>query len=168
MPMQTLDLTFAPEDDAAIRTRWKALQDAGLPSMADHKGSSNAPHLTLVSAPVIPKEVVDRAREFFASELPMQMGVGGLLVLGSGKYVLADLVLPPLAVHEAVERIHGLLIGSDATIRPWTPHLTLAKRLTEEQVAAVLVLLGTKPAPTVFTAVRLRWWDPWSRGGIEG
>ena len=162
MPMQTLDLTFAPEDDAAFRGRWKALQDAGLPSMADHKGSSNAPHVTLVSAPVIPEEVVDRAREFFAERLPMEMGVGGLLVLGSkpGKYVLADLVLPPAALYEVMEELQGLMVGFGLPLRPWTPHLTLAKQLTTDQVARAVEILGGGQPLIAATAGALRRWEP--------
>ena len=162
MPMQTLDLTFAPEDDAAIRARWKALQDAGLPSMADHKGSSNAPHVTLISAPVIPEEVVDRAREFFAARLPIEMGVGGLLVLGSkpGRYVLADLVLPPVAVHELRERLEGITASTNAPVGPWLPHLTLAKHLTTYKVAQALEVFRELPALQPIVAFTLRKWNP--------
>jgi len=34
-----------------VRASWAALREAGLPSQLDHRGASNAVHLTVVSAP---------------------------------------------------------------------------------------------------------------------
>src|SRR6478735_2891076 len=38
-----------------VRRDWQALRDAGLPSQLDHHGATNTPHVTVVSAPVLPE-----------------------------------------------------------------------------------------------------------------
>lgn len=60
MPVDALELRLSVPDEALVRGVWDALRDAGLPSQADHRSPSNAPHITLTagSGPdgVIPEE----------------------------------------------------------------------------------------------------------------
>ena len=160
MPAQSLDLNFAQQDDSVFRDRWQALRTADLPSLADHRGAFNAPHITVLTASRIPADVLERARAHFAAALPMQLTLSGVVVLGSGPFVLAEHVIAPPEMHGIVEEWQRLVDGGSQRLRPWTPHVTLAKRLSALQVGRALGVLQDRPAPATVTATALRRWDP--------
>ena len=74
-----LELSFDERSATAVEDQWRALRFLGLPSQLDHRGMTNAPHLSLVVASAIPDDVVARAREFFAAALPIRLDVRGLI-----------------------------------------------------------------------------------------
>lgn len=160
MPAHSLDLNFAPQDDSVFRDRWQALRAAGLPSLADHRGASNAPHITVLTASRIPADVLERVRAHFAVALPLPLTLNGVVVLGSGPFVLAEHVIAPPEMHSLVEGWQRLVDGGSQRLRPWTPHVTLAKRLSASQVGRALAVLQDRPAPTTVTATAMRRWDP--------
>lgn len=160
MPAHSLDLTFAPQDDSVFRGRWQALRAAGLPSLADHRGAFNAPHITVLAASRIPADVLERARAHFSDTLPQPLPLNGVVVLGSGPFVLAEHVIAPPEMHAMVEQWQRLVDGGSHRLRPWTPHVTLAKRLSASQVGRALGVLQGRPAPATVTATELRRWDP--------
>ena len=154
--MQSIELTFDPETDAAIRAQWDGLASADLPSLASHAGATNRPHVTLAAG----DSLVDAFAERGEFALPIEARFGGILLfsLSKGRFVLARAVVvssPLLAMHSAV---HAAVSGVSEQTVPgaWSPHVTLSRRLTRDQVAAALPLLGDIP-PGAFTAVRL--WD---------
>ena len=83
------------------------------------------------------------------SDLPLPLRLGALACFGHRRLVLVRLVVPDvrlLALHAAV----AVALGPDpddaeaaGNLAPgrWTPHVTLARRLTPEQVAAALTAL---------------------------
>ncbi|MDO4918329.1 2'-5' RNA ligase family protein [Kocuria sp.] len=160
MPAHSLDLVLTPEHDRWIRDRWDALHAAGLPSLAGHRGSSNAPHLTVVAAANLPEPALDRARELFTGILPCELPVTGLTVLGSGPFVLADSLAVPSALLSAVEELGALCAQDSRPRRPWVPHVTLAKRLDAAGVARALEVLGDVAPPAALRLTALRRWDP--------
>lgn len=160
MPAHSLDLTFAPQDDSVFRDRWQALRAAGLPSLADHRGAFNAPHITVLAAARIPADVLDRARAHFSDALPLPLALNGVVVLGSGPFILAEHVIAPPEMHGIVGQWQRRVDGNSRWLRPWTPHVTLAKRLSASQVGRALGVLHDRPAPTTVTATELRRWDP--------
>ena len=157
MPAHSLDLVLAPEHDRAIRARWNALHDAGLPSLATHRGSSNAPHVTVLAAPDFEDAILERARSLFRPVLPGALPVTGLTVLGSGPFVLAEALAVPPALHTAVGELRRMCGGDD---RPWVPHVTLSKRLDAAAVGRALEVLSGVAPPQALEAVALRRWDP--------
>ena len=157
MPAHSLELLLSPEHDWVIRTRWDALHKAGLPSLATHRGSSNAPHLTVLAAPGFEDDVLERARSLFRPLLPGPLPVTGLTVLGSGPFVLAEALAVPPALHTAVLELRRLCGGDD---RPWVPHVTLATRLDAAAVGRALEVLSCVAPPGALDAVALRRWDP--------
>lgn len=160
MPLHSLDLVLSPAHDALIRERWDALERAGLPSLARHRGSSNAPHVTVLSATHFEESVLQRARELFGPLLPCALPVTGLVVLGRGPWVLAEALAAPAAVLTAVEDFRALQTGNPEEPRPWVPHVTLAKRMDAPAVARALEVLGATPAPDALEVTALRRWNP--------
>lgn len=154
----SLDLVLDPGSDAAVRAGWAALSEAGLPSQADHRGASNAPHATLLAAEEITSAVQQTAVDALGPLLPRAVAASGLVVLGGSRYALARLlVLDPelLAAVAAVRRAAGLQEV------PWVPHVTIGRRMTADDVAAALQVVGGDAGRLVLGG--LRRWDPATR-----
>lgn len=139
-----------------VRRDWQALRDAGLPSQLDHPGRTNAPHVTVVSAPDLPDDVVDLARVRLGSVLPVRARAAGLLLLGGERLTVAravdiddDVVRRVLAV-----RVHV----TDRQHAGWLPHVTLARRLDRASAQRAVDVLGHDDVELVLTT--LRRWDP--------
>lgn len=156
-------LELVPDDDGveAVRRDWQRLRDAGLPSQLDHPGLTNSPHLTVVSAPVLPDAAIDVAHVRLGSLLPVRARAAGLLLLGGERLTIAravdiddDVVRRVLAVRVQVpDRQH---VG-------WLPHVTLARRVERADVQRAVDVLGHDDV--VLTLTELRRWDP-DRGQV--
>lgn len=167
--VQSLELLLDDALDARVRSQWRALAEAGLPSLAHHGGASNAPHVTLVVASGVAPEHEQRLVGAVADGpgLPLRLLLGGLVVFGTHKHVLARLVVPSAALLDLQARAshawQGTLELRD-TVRPggWTPHVTLAKHLTDTQVGEALTALRHLPDEVHDgrgAATRVRRWD---------
>ena len=175
--MRSIELTFDLTTEAAFRAEWTALQEAGLPNLGRHQGQSNRPHLTLAAGPAL--EPTDALRALFdavqsagaptdrprpqhpAALLPVDLRVSGLVLFraGSGRFVLARPVVMTRALLELHRTVLELAPGAVELTRPdrWTPHVTLARRISAEQVSAALAVLGEPPA--VGSCVAARFWN---------
>lgn len=159
MPDHALELSFDAESTAAVQAQWEALRAAGLPSQADHRSMTNAPHVTLVAAAPVDPAVVAPAVELVGPLLPARLSVRGLLVLGDGPRVtLAHLVEPDAALAEATAGLRALVPALRHPV--WTPHVTLARRVPRRRLAEALDVLHEAPSVRGLVADRLRWWDP--------
>ena len=161
-PMQSVELTFDEESDRQIRAQWAALAEAGLPSQARHTGASNRPHITLALTNTVIGDVPSRLAAALAT-LPLPITLGGLLVFGSRRFVLARQAVPSTGLLDAQLQVTAALddgLDPHQTFGPgrWTPHVTLARRLTAGQVGAALTVLGAV-APISGDLVRARRWD---------
>jgi 2'-5' RNA ligase len=160
--VQTIELLLDDVTDRAVRAEWQRLADDGLPSQALHTGSTNAPHVTLAVARVIP-EAVEQAVAVLAGGLPLPVELGALVVFGSRRLALARLVVAQpalLALHaESADALEGCP-GVPQYLVPgrWTPHVTLARGLSPAQVAGALETLG-QVDPLSGSITRLRRWD---------
>ncbi|WP_392542086.1 2'-5' RNA ligase family protein [Oryzobacter telluris] len=139
-----------------MRRSWGALRDAGLPSQLDHRGPTNAVHLTVVAAPVLPDAALEEARRVLVPMLPVQVRVSGLLLLGGARVTVARAVDVDDEVLRAVLAVRAAV--PDRQHPGWLPHLTLARRLPRERVQEAVDVLGWDDA--VLTLVELRRWDP--------
>jgi 2'-5' RNA ligase len=187
--MHSIELLLDEASDEFVRREWSALAEAGLPSQARHSGETNAPHLTLVARAEIGAEHDDRLRAV-AAGLPVGAELGGLVVFGGPPrgLVLARLAVVTrglLSLHEAVHRAASGGGATDAVHTlpgRWTPHVTLASRLTPGELAAAVEALdayrraaAAKPSPRLSgeastpapphasQAVALRRWDSTTR-----
>lgn len=165
-PSHALELVLTPADDAQVRSRWGALEAAGVASLARHRGSTHRPHLTVASSPHAPGEqVLAAALELWAPLLPLPLEVSGLVLLGGRRLTIAELVAAPLSARRAQAVLAQQWEGADQ--RPWVPHVSLAARLTVDDAGAALSALADDrwASPAVeggrtLTVRGLRWWDP--------
>lgn len=165
VPDFALELSFNPESTAAVVAQWEALKAAGLPSQADHRSMTNAPHLTLVAATRVPESAVTTAREVVGPLLPTGIAARGLVLFGQGARVtVAHLVEPDAVLAAAVARVRTLV--PDLRHPVWTPHVTLARRVPRTLLPEVIDVLHATEAADELTCDRLRWWDP-EQGTIE-
>ena len=154
--MHALELVPDEAGQERVRRDWQALHDAGLPSQLDHRGTTNTPHVTVVSAPSLPESAVDVARARLGSLLPVRARSAGLLLLGGDRVTIArvldiedDVVRRVLAVRVQVpDRQH---VG-------WLPHVTLARRVDRAAAQRAVDALGHDDV--VLTLTQLRRWDP--------
>lgn len=157
MPDFALELSFDATSQAAVVAQWEALRAGGLPSQADHKSMTNAPHVTLVAAPELDHELADVATA--AIPLPTELIVRGLVLFGAGARVtVAHLVEPDAPLASAAAGLRGRVPNLRHPV--WTPHVTLARRVPRTRLSRLLEVLDEQPAPTTLTCTRLRWWDP--------
>lgn len=154
--MPSIELLLDEGSDARIRSAWAALSEAGIPSQHDHSGASNAPHVTAAfsSTPLAPPPA-----EPPAAPVPL----GGLLLFPRRRgVVLARAVVPTEELLAWHRELHAGL-PADADIDPhtlpgaWTAHITLARVLPVEQLAAAVALLPPDDHPVTFSGVRM--WD---------
>jgi hypothetical protein len=165
--MQSLELVFDPGTEAALRSEWTALADAGLPSSARNVSPSNRPHVTVAVA----EEGLDRSlaavRDAVDGLLPMPVRIGGLLIFPSPRGAILS---RPLVVSRALVELHARIVDAvspfasvleTARIDAWTPHATIARRLTPAQVGEASGILAGRGRQA--TAIGLRLWDSRTR-----
>ena len=160
--VQTVELVIDEETDSAVRRGWDVLAAAGLPSQARHIGATNRPHVTLAVAARIPAAVESRLADAVAG-LPISVRLGALMCFAGHRWVLARLVVPSadlLRLHAAVANVVRGCPGLSPQLFPdrWTPHVTIARGLTADQVGVALGLLGHR-AELVGEAVAARRYD---------
>lgn len=142
----SIELLLDTATDAAIRTQWRALADAGLPSQLKVVSPTNRPHVTLIAAPRI-HAGVDESLRALADRLPLDCVVGAPLVFGGPKQTLARLIVPSAALLDLHAEVYRLALQHMDTPFPhcrpghWTPHATLGRRLTEADIGPALAVV---------------------------
>ena len=157
--MHSLELLADADGEAAVRRDWQALRDAGLPSQLDHRGPTNAPHLTVLAAPVVDAAAEARAVELLGPLLPVRVRASGLVLLGGRRLTVARVVDVGEPLLDAVVRVRAGV--PDLPRQGWLPHVTLARRLERGDVQRAVDLLGHDDV--VLTLTALRHWDPEAR-----
>jgi 2'-5' RNA ligase len=171
--VQSIELLFDEETETRLRAAWSRLAEAGLPSLANHGSDSNRPHVTVaVTEGTGFEAAADGLRAVLEGWDVAGRGFGAVVgapVLFGGykhRWVLARQIVPSrplLTLHAAVHRALAEHAPDAAVVdqtRPdgWTPHATLARRVTSERLAEALATVEVEhPLPCRFTAARL--WD---------
>ncbi len=154
--LHALELLPDEAGEAVVRRGWQALHDAGLPSMLDHTGGTNTPHVTVLACPVIDDAAEALASELLAPLLPVRVEVSGLLVLGGERTTLARLLDVPDEVVAAVLRLRAATSGHQH--HGWVPHVTFGRRITRADLPVAMAAVGHAEESVVLTS--LRRWDP--------
>ena len=146
-------------DDAgreAVRRDWQALRDAGLRSQLDHKGMTNTPHVTVVTAEELGVEQDALAVDRLGPSLPVEVRTSGIALLGGSRVSVVRLLDVPDDLMRAVLALRG-----DVRHRQhvgWLPHVTLGRRIPRADVAVAVAALPHEPVALRLT--ELRRWDP--------
>jgi hypothetical protein len=162
--VHSVELTFDADTDKALRDVWDELTRAGVKSQASNRSPSNKPHVTLTVAEHMDESVNDALRPLL-TRLPLSCTIGAPMLCGRSDFTLVRLVVPSaelLALHAEVHRVcaphmpGGTLPHADPG--HWTPHVTLARRVSAEQLPAAMSL---RPVTRSLAAsiVGLRHWD---------
>lgn len=161
----SVEVLLDDDSDASIRRDWGVLAEAGLPSQLQVKSTTNRPHVTLLAADHINVDV-DRLLAELRDRFPVPCVVGAPLVFGRGRLTLARLIVPSaqlLALHQEVYRRCLPYVSAEpfAHSAPghWTPHATLGRRFTAEQVGEALGVLDGVSHDLDARVVGLRRWD---------
>jgi 2'-5' RNA ligase len=148
--------------ESVIRVDWDRLDAAGLPSLGRNSSTSNRPHITVAAGPAIEPTAATGAA---SCVLPFAVSFGGLVLFGTaaGKFVLSRSVVLSEHLADFHRAVHETISGAVDQTLPgrWTPHVTLARRLTRAEVGAALAVLGRRTPDG--TCVALRLWDGESR-----
>ncbi|MDL9948282.1 2'-5' RNA ligase family protein [Gordonia sp. ABSL11-1] len=169
--VHSLELLLDEASDQQVRDEWDTLAAAGLPSQSAHRAPSNRPHITLAAAGHIAGSA-DAALVPVGMRLPIPVLLGAPILFGRPDHLtLARLVVPStdlLSVHAQTLRLAADHLGDEsgggATPMPhslagrWTPHVTLARRLTPDELTRALAVLDTR-GTIEGRAVGLRHWD---------
>lgn len=160
--VQSLELLLDDTLDADVRREWQMLVDADLPSQARHTGASNRPHITLAVADELEDLDSRIDNEYLASEFPVRLGA--FVVFRGKRATLARLVVPSRKLLDLHSRI-GHLVGDAEGVRShtaagkWTPHVTLARRLTRVELTEALLRLDAVQPDLLGSTSALRRWD---------
>ncbi|KQM16055.1 hypothetical protein ASF83_09185 [Plantibacter sp. Leaf171] len=161
--VHSVDLTFDDELDAAVRARWRALSDLGLPSLSTHQGASNRPHITLLAGETLElhgRPVFEPFTVRLGAPLTFPRRSGAVLALG---------VVPTLDLLALHRRVAAVVEGGFDHTRPgaWTPHVTLSRRIVAEQTGAALEALASLGPLPDGEVLGLRFWNGDTRTVME-
>ena len=157
--LHALELVADGAGEAAVRADWQSLRDAGLPSMLDHTGASNTPHVTVLALPSLSAADEERAVALLGGLLPVEATASGLVLLGGRSPTLARTLDVADEVVRAVLDLRAASTGHQHL--GWLPHLTLARRLPRTDLPRALEAIAAEPASVSLTS--LRRWDPEAR-----
>ena len=162
--VHSVELLFDRDNDAAIRSIWDELSEAGVRSQAAHKSPSNKPHATLAVAESMDESVNDALRPVLRL-LPLACTIGAPMLFGRRDFTLVRLVVPTtdlLSLHAEVQNVCGPHMPTGplphSESGQWTPHVTLARRVPADQLESVMALRSVSRDLSA-TAVGLRHWD---------
>lgn len=157
----SIELLLDDAADAWVRSRWRALIDAGLPSQGRIAAATNRPHITVVAAEHL-HPAIDSGLGALIGRLPLSLNLDGLVTFGDERKTLAIRVARDDQLDEfqaealAAARPWITAVADHIESDRWTPHITLARRLTPEQSELAAGLIDSSPAAS---GTQLRRWD---------
>ncbi|MCT7659863.1 2'-5' RNA ligase family protein [Mycobacterium deserti] len=162
--VHSIELLFDPHIEAAVRQSWDDLTEAGIRSKAAHTSPSNRPHVTLIVAEEM-DDAVNVALRPVLKRLPLVCTVGAPMLFGGRAFILVRLLVPSadlMALHADVHEscLPHMPKGTLPHANPgqWTPHVTLARRVSPDQLPTALTVKSVA-RDIQGSAVGLRHWD---------
>lgn len=161
----SIELLLDDAADRLLRNTWTALTAADIANQGEVRTDTNRPHVTLLAAHGIDGGALG-ALAPLAMRLPLTCRLGAPIVFGAGRgHTLARLVVPStelLSIHATVNRLVAPSLTQSSAYSHsapghWTPHVTIARRLSRTQVAQALGVIEGEDTSVTFTAVRH--WD---------
>jgi 2'-5' RNA ligase len=138
-----------------VRGDWATLIDAGLPSQGRNPAPSNRPHVTFAYASAYPEDVEARLPESLG-DLPLAVRIGAVAAFPAhGRpesegpwFTLVRMLVPSPGLLDLHARLLELVgdapgLARNCRVGAWTPHVTLARRITAEQVGTAIGALAS-------------------------
>ena len=155
--MRTVELLGDDMLDTAVRAAWRRLDEAGLPSLAQHRHPTNRPHVTLASAGDFPPGAIVVITQALRA-LPITVRLEGLRFFPGRAGVLAWAVDGGDALPGLQAQVWSALGGGDRNPLhepgAWVPHISLARRLTASQAQRAAQVIGQAAAAGSLSAAR--------------
>ncbi|WP_208754092.1 2'-5' RNA ligase family protein [Streptomyces bauhiniae] len=156
--MRTVELLPDEATEARVRWVWGRLSEAGMPSLAGHRHTTNRPHLTLTTASELPWDVRP-ALAGALSVLPLPLRLEGTLRFEGRTSVLAWRVVTDAGLTALQRRVWELLPGAGNPVfepENWVPHLSLGRTRSgpDPWPAELLPAELSEPWEGRFTAAR--------------
>lgn len=162
--VHSVEMLFDSDTDAAVRRIWDRLVACGVRSQAVHRSPSNRPHVTLTVAERMDDDVTEALRPVL-THLPLECRIGAPMLFGTRAITLVRLVVPSRELLDLQAEVHRICLphmADDALPHAvpgsWTPHVTLARRVSADELAAALALQEVGRDLRA-RAVGLRHWD---------
>ncbi|HTY73492.1 MAG TPA: 2'-5' RNA ligase family protein [Actinomycetes bacterium] len=160
--VHSVEVLLDERSERWVRRQWAVLAEAGLPSASRHGSASNRPHLTLAAYQRIPVDLHPALRSV-AEGLPVTVRLEGLLVFGKDRSrILVRAAVRTAELAALQERVRAIcgecpLPADKFDDADWMPHVTLARRMSPDQLAGAVGVLDTRTI--VAQGVGLRHWD---------
>lgn len=159
--VQSVELLLDARLEATVRHEWEALVDAGVTRQLRRGGEPAVPHITVGVADSLPADVEDKVRTIDHG-VGLELRLGGLLLLGGRSTVLVRLVVPSTPLLDLQATVWNALRdcpGMPDTMAPgrWTPHVTLARRVSSSNLSTAVDLLGERTSAEGSVAGMRRW-----------
>ena len=160
---QSVELTLDTSAEAALVAQWDRLAAAGLakPMRAEPHGH-HLPHITLFAADSIPEAAESVLPEIVAG-VDLKVHIGALMIFGprKGECILVRHVAASVELLELQRRVARACKADPAgQFGPglWSPHVTLARRVSSDHVGKAVTVLGSRGEVDA-TIQRCRRWD---------
>ena len=148
----SIELLLDEHTDSRVRAVWSALDAAGLRSAATPASPTNRPHVTLLAGASISGVDEDLRRMAGSDAAAVTLDLGAPLLFVHGRRaVLAASVVPSaelLALHTHVHRTcrrHVRDLAEHCAPGAWTPHVTLARGVDRDDLAAAVAAVESVP-----------------------
>lgn len=144
--VHSVEMLFDAETEEAVERIWRDMMALGVRSQAAHRSPSNRPHITVTVAEEM-ADTVDAALRPVLARLPLDCRIGAPMVFGVRSITLVRLVVPSAELLALQAEVHRICLahmpdGPLAHTEPgrWTPHVTLARRMSPDQLPQALAL----------------------------
>ena len=155
---QSVELTLDTSAETALVAQWDRLAAAGLakPKRPEAHGH-HLPHITLYAADAIPEEAESVLPEIVAG-VDLKVHIGALMIFGprKGECIAASVEL--LELQRRVARACKADPAGQFGPGRWSPHVTLARRVSSDHVGKAVTVLGSRGEVDA-TIQRCRRWD---------
>jgi 2'-5' RNA ligase len=160
---QSVELTLDSSAEAALVAQWDRLAAAGLarPKRPEPYGH-HLPHITLYAADAIP-EAADSQLPEILTGVNLAVHIGAVMIFGprKGECILVRHVAASVELLELQQRVaRACKADPDGQFGPgrWSPHVTLARRVSSDHVGKAVSVLGSRGELDA-TIQRCRRWD---------
>jgi 2'-5' RNA ligase len=160
--VHSVELLFDAETESVVRGIWDDLMAVGVRSQAAHTSPSNRPHVTLTVADRM-DDAVTAALSQALARLPLCCRIGAPMLFGGRSITLARLMVPSAELLALQAEVHRICLPHmadgalpNAVPGSWTPHVTLARRLSPDLLPRALPRVGREIRGRI---TGLRHWD---------